>query len=722
MDYITSQDMLGFFPEFDKYLNTVEARRNFDVFSARLSQFADIQNVFQNITQINNMSNSYGQSETITASLVESPSTLSLEINQSPANGIGFSRNNSGFFNALFGSISPDISQIMELACTPKSDVRLVVDDSNLTFLKNLTKINLNNKDFDLSGIEKDNERDTFSYKNLLGDIHPKSRKDFTVTFGSNGTGRQLFYRFLIPSLMDANSGSISPAVPDEFNGGNDKFLGFVFYPPRYGDETWGDQYGVYASTTWDKTPVAMYISGRRYPLGTPTLISGVRHFFLNQVDNIYSTGASPNVPINADTNVAIQYTPLILLGKNFKGDEAQGRWLITFTTQEKRDNAFGANKEVTAFQYATGSGDDFEEPNKTALEKYQFPISKQVTLNYEAQTDLRGTDYTYETTGGVRVFEGKPTALISYLRFNSTGDDEPSLRGKWTITFAGGSTKEGIFGNKDVSHFVYQVGRGEVREVAVQQDTSITHAYALVSTTKNDPDPPELTVSDDITIKYAFKYTDETYSFGDTYALRSSALTEDPANLPTGNDIVRVNYNFDVYDSDDDLTQPAYSSDFNMDINLYRTASFSADRITQPNTKKQINVEFSGSSSYNPDFLGYGEGNLSEIDLGATNGRPSDFFQDLSQTKEVKLNGNLNISINNEKYLQALQVAHIAQLSYFVPSGGAPSPFKNVNVGGTSSNFIFDQYWDKTKYGKLLAFILRQSGLVGLSISSPRY
>ena len=267
-------------------------------------------------------------------------------------------------------------------------------------------------------------------------------------------------------------------------------------------------------------------------------------------------------------------------------------------------------------------------------------------------------------------------------------------------------------------------MGNGDpVKEVAVQQDTSVTHAYALVSTTKNDPDPSELTASNDITIKYAFKYTDNTYSFGETYALRSSAeLTEDPANLPRGNNIVRVNYNFDVYDSDDDLTQPAYSSDFNMDVNLYRTASFSSDRIIVPNTKKQVNVEFSDSASYNPDFLGYGEGNLDEIDLGVTNGSPSNFFQDLTQTTEVKLNGSLFISLNNGKYLQALQVAHVAQLSHFVPAGGAPIPMKNINVGGQSPNFVLDMYWDKTKYGKLLAFILRQSGLIGLSISSPSY
>ena len=722
MDYITSQDIIGFFPEFKDQLNTPLSRRNFDVFSARVSQFTNIQKVFQNITQLVNTNSGYGASETINQSLIESPTSLSLEINQTPANGIGFSRNRSGFFNALFGSISPDISQIMELACTPKSDVRLVVDDSNLTFLNNLTKIKLNNKDFTLSDIKKDNERDTFSYKTLLGDIHPKSRQDFTVTFGAHGTDRQLFYRFLIPSLMDQDSGSISPAIHDEFNGGNDKFLGFVFFPPRYGDESWGDQYGVYTSTTWNKTPVAMYISGKRYPLGTPTLISGVRHFFFNQVDNIYSTGTSPSVSIDADTNVAFQYTPLSETGKNFKNDDVQGRWLITFRTEEERDNVFGANKEVTAFQYSTGNDDDFEEPKKISVEKYQFPVSKQVTLNYEAQTDLRGTDYTYETTGGVRVFEGKPTALISYLRFNSTGDDEPSLRGKWAITFAGGSTKEGVFGNKDVSHFVYQVDGGEVREVAVQQDTSITHAYALVSTTKNDPDPAELLESDGITIKYAFKYTDETYSFGETYALRSSALTEDPANLPTGSNIVRVNYNFDVYDSDDDLTQPAYSPDFNMDVNLYRTASFSADRLTKPNTQKQINVEFSDSSSYNPDFLGYATGNLSEIDLGVFNGRPADFFQDLTQTKVVNLNGNLAVSTNNAKYLQALQIAHIAKLTYFIPSDGTPIPFKNVNVGSPSSGFVFDEYWSKTKYGNLLAFLLRQSGLVGISLTSPRY
>ena len=433
MDYINSQDMMGFFPEFKPYLNTEEARRDFDVFSARLSQFADIQNVFQNIERVSNSSSGYAQPETIASSLVDTPASLSLEINRSPANGIGFSRNSSGFFNALFGSISPDIPKIIELACTPKSDVRLVVDDSNLTFLKDLTKINLNNKNFDLSSEPiKDNERDSFSYKVLLGDIHPKSRQDFTVTFGAHGTDRQLFYRFLIPSLMDQDSGSISPAIPEEFNSGNDKFLGFVFFPPRYGDERWGDQYGVYASTTWSKTPVAMYISGKRYLLGTPTLISGVKHFFLNRDGDIFSTGASPNVPISADTNVAIQYTPLSETGKNFKNDEVQGRWLITFNTEEKRDNVFGANKEVTAFQYSTGNDDDFEEPKKTNVAKYQFPISKQVTLNYESQTDLRGTDYTYETTGGVRVFDGKPTALISYLRFNSTGDDR--AKSSWKV------------------------------------------------------------------------------------------------------------------------------------------------------------------------------------------------------------------------------------------------------------------------------------------------
>ena len=74
----------------------------------------------------------------------------------------------------------------------------------------------------------------------------------------------------------------------------------------------------------------------------------------------------------------------------------------------------------------------------------------------------------------------------------------------------------------------------------------------------------------------------------------------------------------------------------------------------------------------------------------------------------------------DSSRYLQALHIAHVASLVYFVPAGGVPTPLENINVG-SAGNFVLDEYLEKTKYGQLLAYIVRSSGIVGLSVTDPR-
>ena len=734
-NYITATEILGFFPELYNYINTKESKRNFNLFSARLSKFANIQRIFANIDNISNINTEgYAESETITLS-DNTPFTLNLGLatqnsGTDPNKGIGFSRNSDGFFSAGFGTLRPDAPLILELACTPQSPVRVVSESQQ--FLNSLKNLNLNNKVFNLGETIKGGTRiNSFFYRDVKGDVSLEIRKDYDVTFGAHGQDRQRYYRYLIASLEDVNSGSINPSIPQKSL--DYGFLGFVFFPPRYGDETWGDEYGVYfkASSTGNiKTPVAIYVNGKRYPLASSvTNITGIRKNTLSLAGDRFVSGTGNNntVLISGNIYATIQYIKADSTAHTIDGDQNKGRWLILFNSEQERDNPFSGHpefngREITELKYALGNN-DFETSD---LRDYSLLRTKTATLNYERQVDdpdkPTEIDHVFETEGGVEVFSNV-RADISYLRVNSSGDDTPADRGKWIISFGAGSTSS-IF-PKTVKEFVYQVGSNAPTTVPVEGSNTQTgngqNVYWLKSKTANQSDPAELSGNQNISIRYAFKYSDDTYSFGQTYALISSTvLTTDPEGLPTSTQTpVPLGYNFTLYDSNIDLSQPAYDDDFNEDVRLYKTnnAEWGSNRITQDGQKVSgMNIEFSDSTKNYPDFLGFGE-NDSIVDLD--NGV---YFQEIRNSYTLKVNYDSILNLNDGRYLQALQVAHIATLSYFDPSGGTPVPMNNINVGADSQNFVFDKYWDKTKYGKLLSYLLRQSGLVGLSISSPRY
>ena len=737
-NYITATDILSFFPELSKDLNTKESKRNFNLFSARLSQFANIQRIFANIDNINNINTSgYSESETITLS-DNTPFTLNLglatqnsEIN--PNNGIGFSRNSDGFFRSNFGTLRPDVPLILELACTPQSPVRLVSDSQQ--FLSSFKNLNLNNKVFNLGETIKGGTRlNSFFYREVQGDVSLEIRKDYDVTFGAHGQDRQRYYRYLIASLDDVNSGSINPSIPQKSL--DYGFLGFVFFPPRYGDETWGDEYGVYfkASSTGNiKTPVAIYVNGERYDLSESANISGIKRASLYLSGDQFIAGeiirGSRRILINGDVYATIQYIKSDSTSHTIDGDENKGKWLILFENEQERDNPFSGHtvfngREITQLKYKIGEN-DFATSN---VENYELWGYKTANLIYERQDEgASNIDHVFETDGGVEVFSTPNVvrAGIYYLRADSTGDDTQANRGKWIINFGAGSTST-IF-PETVTHFVYQVGGNAPTEVPVTPSNTQTgdgqNVYLLKSTAANHDDPSELSGNQNIEIRYAFKYEGSPveYSFGKTYALISkNALTTDPEGLPTSAQTpVPLGYNFILYDRDIDLPRPAYDEDFNEDVRLYKTTNteWGSNRITQDGQKVSgMNIEFSDSTKNYPDFLGFGENNsIVDLDTGV-------YFQEIRTTRPVRVNYDTILNLNDGKYLQALQVAHIATLAYFDPSGGTPIPLNNINVGADSQNFVFDKYWDKTKYGKLLSYLLRQSGLVGLSISTPRY
>ena len=172
-NYITAQDLLGFFPEFNKYINTPDSQRNFNIFSSRLTKFTNIQRIFQNIERLNNNNApGYDESDTITDTL---PSIVTFNIAISRNNestGIGFSRSSAGFFSGTFGSINPDVESILEFGCSPDSHVRVVALDTNLSFLNTLNSVILNNKSFKAGPVKKppNNMRANYSYRELLGD------------------------------------------------------------------------------------------------------------------------------------------------------------------------------------------------------------------------------------------------------------------------------------------------------------------------------------------------------------------------------------------------------------------------------------------------------------------------------------------------------------------------------------------------------------------------
>ena len=70
------------------------------------------------------------------------------------------------------------------------------------------------------------------------------------------------------------------------------------------------------------------------------------------------------------------------------------------------------------------------------------------------------------------------------------------------------------------------------------------------------------------------------------------------------------------------------------------------------------------------------------------------------------------------QKYAQALYTAHVGQLIFFRESGGAAFPTANPNVGQQSqSEFRMDAYLQRTKYGQLLAHLMRWDGIPGVMV-----
>ena len=96
-----------------------------------------------------------------------------------------------------------------------------------------------------------------------------------------------------------------------------------------------------------------------------------------------------------------------------------------------------------------------------------------------------------------------------------------------------------------------------------------------------------------------------------------------------------------------------------------------------------------------------------------------------LNFSKNTATNGGDGDTTNNDdRYLQALQIAHLAQLHFFVPSGGVPVPVKNIQSGTKEQNsgFMLDPYWQQTKYGQLLVFLMRRRGLLGITVLEPTH
>ena len=278
-------------------------------------------------------------------------------------------------------------------------------------------------------------------------------------------------------------------------------------------------------------------------------------------------------------------------------------------------------------------------------------------TYNFALQKDV-DNDFIARTAPVV----GEATANIRYYRqAHGTAAD----RGRWSIVF---STATDPFA-KTVDKFRWQVGSGTVHTVALREDTGITGAYAMESTTADTSDPSELAgaLTSGVNIKINFGFTDGTFAYSETDTVNRDKMSKEAMVR-----FIKANQN---------NVAPADTTIDDVRGNVIGTSSVLPSAAALPSATRIDGVSFPLSTYATNLNIGYVGSTALQMRI-PTAGFPTNQFGWVIDVVQ-------NLGANNETVLSTL----IIPINMFRLAGGsvsAESIYYILRLGNTAAQWIF--------------------------------